>query len=97
MKIRACWDEEPCSLVRVDRRFRGVYYLHRQGETTRRYNTEGSNLHICRHEKLKSNINPRFYYVHELSYILVTLSLLTYFPAPFISVARPYRKWNVVK
>jgi hypothetical protein len=28
MKIRAFWDTGPCSIVEVDRRFRGVYCLH---------------------------------------------------------------------
>jgi hypothetical protein len=32
MKIRAFWDVAPCSLVGVDRRFRGAYCLHHQGE-----------------------------------------------------------------
>jgi hypothetical protein len=31
MKIRAFWDTAPCSLG-VDRRFRGAYCLHHQGE-----------------------------------------------------------------
>jgi hypothetical protein len=30
MKIGALWDVEPCSLVRVDRRFKGAYCLHHQ-------------------------------------------------------------------
>jgi hypothetical protein len=32
MKIRAFWDMAPCSLVAVDRRFRGAYCLHHQGD-----------------------------------------------------------------
>jgi hypothetical protein len=32
MKITAFWDTEQCSLVRVDRRFRGAYCLNHQGE-----------------------------------------------------------------
>jgi hypothetical protein len=32
MKIRAFWDVAPCSLAEVDRRFRGAYCLHRQGD-----------------------------------------------------------------
>jgi hypothetical protein len=31
-KIRAFWDIAPCSLVVVDRRFRGSYCLHHQGD-----------------------------------------------------------------
>jgi hypothetical protein len=32
MKIRAFWDVAPCSLVGVERRFRGAYCLHHQGD-----------------------------------------------------------------
>jgi hypothetical protein len=32
MKKRAFWDIAPCSLVGTDRRFRGAYYLHHEGD-----------------------------------------------------------------
>jgi hypothetical protein len=32
MKIIAFWDMAPCSLIKVDRRFRGAYCLHHQGD-----------------------------------------------------------------
>jgi hypothetical protein len=32
MKIGAFWDVAPCRLIGVDRRFGGVYCLHRQGD-----------------------------------------------------------------
>jgi hypothetical protein len=32
MKIRAFWDEAPCSLVEIERRFRGAYCLHLQDD-----------------------------------------------------------------
>jgi hypothetical protein len=32
MKIRASWDVAPCSLVGVERGFRGAYCLHHQGD-----------------------------------------------------------------
>jgi hypothetical protein len=32
MKFRVLWDVVPCSLIVVDRRFRGVYCLHHQGD-----------------------------------------------------------------
>jgi hypothetical protein len=32
MKVTAFWDMALCSLVEVDRRFRGAYCLHRQGD-----------------------------------------------------------------
>jgi hypothetical protein len=41
LKIRAFWDVSPCSLVRVDRRFRGAYRLYHQGDEII---AEGSNL-----------------------------------------------------
>jgi hypothetical protein len=31
MKIRVFWDIPPCSLVGLDRRFRGAYFPHPQG------------------------------------------------------------------
>jgi hypothetical protein len=31
-KITAYWNIAPCSLVEVDRRFRGAYCLHHQGD-----------------------------------------------------------------
>jgi hypothetical protein len=61
MKIRAFWDVAPCSLIRVDRRFRDVYCLYHQGgdggkqnsetsvyskQTTQRYIPEDSNLQV---------------------------------------------------
>jgi hypothetical protein len=30
IKITACWDTAPCSIVEVDQRFRGVYCFHLQ-------------------------------------------------------------------
>jgi hypothetical protein len=32
MSIRAFWDAAPCSFVGVDRRFKGAYCLHHQGD-----------------------------------------------------------------
>jgi hypothetical protein len=32
VKMTAVWDIASCSLVEVDRRFRGTYCLHRQGD-----------------------------------------------------------------
>jgi hypothetical protein len=32
IKFRVFWDIVPCSHVEVDRRFRGPYYLHHQGD-----------------------------------------------------------------
>jgi hypothetical protein len=67
MKMRAFCDIAPCSL-RVDWRFRGVYYLHHHGddscisymsvysETTWSYIPEGSHLHTRCCEDLKSHI-----------------------------------------
>jgi hypothetical protein len=51
MKMRAGWDIAPCSLVGVDRRFRGLYCPHNGdetsiyfNETTRHCIPEGSRL-----------------------------------------------------
>jgi hypothetical protein len=58
--MRALWDNAPCSLVKVARRFRGTYsiktsetsvYLY---ETAQRNIPEGCHLHICRRENLNS-------------------------------------------
>jgi hypothetical protein len=60
MKMRTLWDVAPCSLVGLDRRFRGAYCLHHQvydsmhtletslytSETTPRCIPEGSRLQI---------------------------------------------------
>jgi hypothetical protein len=32
MKMRAFWDNTPCNLVKVDRRFRSAYYLNHKGD-----------------------------------------------------------------
>jgi hypothetical protein len=32
VKISIFWDVAPCSIVEVDRRFRGAYCLHHQGD-----------------------------------------------------------------
>jgi hypothetical protein len=36
IKIRAFWVVAPCSLVGLDRRFRGAYCLHNQGDDIHR-------------------------------------------------------------
>jgi hypothetical protein len=69
-KMRTFSDTAPCSIVGVDRRFRGAYCLQQPGdddevrtsetsvcynETTRRYIGEGSNLHTRRRKNLKSH------------------------------------------
>jgi hypothetical protein len=63
VKMIVFWDIAPCSLVQVDRRFRGAYCLHPQGDetsvyfnkTTRRCIPEGYHLHIRRLENPKSH------------------------------------------
>jgi hypothetical protein len=39
VKMTASWDVAPCSLTKVDWRFRGTYYLHHQDD-------DGGNTHI---------------------------------------------------
>jgi hypothetical protein len=49
MKMFVFWDVAPCSLVEIDRRFRGAYCLHNQGrfyQITRRSIPEDSHLRI---------------------------------------------------
>jgi hypothetical protein len=61
MKTKAFWDIISCSLIGVDRRFRGAYCFHHQGDTDdggstcRLYMWEGSHFHTCHHENLKSH------------------------------------------
>jgi hypothetical protein len=49
------WVVAPSSLVRVYRRFSGLYCLHHRFESTRRYNPADSHLHRHRRENLKSH------------------------------------------
>jgi hypothetical protein len=42
MKIRAFWDISPCSLVGVDRRFRGMYCLHHHHQS----DDDGGSTHL---------------------------------------------------
>jgi hypothetical protein len=56
MKMGALQYIAPCSLARVDRRFRGAYCIHHQvrnGDYTALYIPEGSHLHTRRRENLK--------------------------------------------
>jgi hypothetical protein len=46
-KMTVFWDIAPCSLVKVDRRFRGVYCLHHQG------GLKGCHIHTRRRKDLK--------------------------------------------
>jgi hypothetical protein len=65
MKMAVFCVVTPSSLVEVFRHFRGACCFHHQGDesetlvnfyqTTRRNNPEGSHLHTCRRENLKSH------------------------------------------
>jgi hypothetical protein len=57
-KIKASWDTAMCSLVEVDRRFRGTYCIHHQGdksvyinETTRHYIPEDWHLEWLKRQR----------------------------------------------
>jgi hypothetical protein len=39
LKIKAFWGVQPCSLVGVDRRFRGAYCLRHQGDKMAKHPT----------------------------------------------------------
>jgi hypothetical protein len=48
--MKICWDVAPCSLVEIDRRFRGVYCLHHQGDdngNTKLFRNVGKLLPDC--------------------------------------------------
>jgi hypothetical protein len=66
------WDVASCSLVEIDRRFRGIYCLHHRPEeeklcfsetidhlhkTTRHSITEDGHLHVRRCENLKYHLD----------------------------------------
>jgi hypothetical protein len=56
MKMTVFWYIAPCSLVEIDRRFRGAYCLHNQGSApTRRNIPEGCHVHTRCRENLKSH------------------------------------------
>jgi hypothetical protein len=60
MKMTAFWDMAPCSLVAVDRRFRGAYLLHHPrpengAERTQRNISEGYHIH-CIYSQMLLNI-----------------------------------------
>jgi hypothetical protein len=65
-KIIAFWDVAPCSLVGLDRRFRGAYCLNWRRQyaplKTSVYIFECSNLHTHRRETLKSQTMSKFAY-----------------------------------
>jgi hypothetical protein len=51
------WDIAPCSLVGVDRHFRGAYCLHNpDGGDYTHYSPKGSHLHTRRRENLQFHI-----------------------------------------
>jgi hypothetical protein len=65
MNMAAFWDIAPCRLVRIDRRFRGAYFIQHQGDpetsvsndqTARCSITEDGNLYTRRRENLKSHL-----------------------------------------
>jgi hypothetical protein len=66
-EITVLWHVAPCSLVEIDRRFKGAYHIHHQGDrtsvtsasfyqNTRRNLPEDSHLHTRRRENLKSHL-----------------------------------------
>jgi hypothetical protein len=77
MKSIIFWDVTPCSLLRCNRRFGGIYLLHLQGRkkfqqgpaetsvasqrTTRRHDPEDDTLHNHRCENLKSYNTKNIY------------------------------------
>jgi hypothetical protein len=50
MKMTVYWDVAPCSLLDIDRRFRGAYCLHQQSDKP-----EDRYFHTRRSDNLKSH------------------------------------------
>jgi hypothetical protein len=67
-KMTPFWDAAPCSLVEVDRRFRGAYCLHHSGDdTTRRYVAESCHLHTrCCHRMTRVCTNVKLQFPKHL-------------------------------
>jgi hypothetical protein len=62
MKMTVFWDVGPCSLVEIDRRFRGSYCLHHYGDRTSEkfasfYETT---LHIIEDSHLQGDLSGEF-------------------------------------
>jgi hypothetical protein len=53
--VTVFWDVAPCSLVETDRRFRGAYCLHHQGDDLPHIIPEDSHLHTRHRKNLKSH------------------------------------------
>jgi hypothetical protein len=78
------WDTAPCTLADIDRRFRGAYCLHRQGDliasetsvnihqATRRNNPEDSHLHSHCRENLKSHLKRELCKFRNVSQLFKT-------------------------
>jgi hypothetical protein len=74
LKTTAIWDVAPFSLVEFNRRFRGAYFLHDQGDhletsvsfnqTTRRNFQDGSHLYTSRRE------NQKLYWIIFTIYVM---------------------------
>jgi hypothetical protein len=58
MKFRVFWDVAPCCVVGVDRRFRGAYCLHHQGDDGP---DDGSSTHLWNVDLLRdyTELHPR--------------------------------------
>jgi hypothetical protein len=80
IKMTICWDVSPCSLVEIDRRFRGPYCLHHQEvvssfemsvnfyETTRRNIPEDSHLHTRRRENSQLGLQENVFSCSVISF-----------------------------
>jgi hypothetical protein len=54
LKITVFWDVVAWTLVKPDRRFKGLYYLHYQGEIVQAMSTSETSVNIC--ETTRRNI-----------------------------------------
>jgi hypothetical protein len=72
IKIRVFWNVMPCSLIGVDRRFRGAYCLHHQGNGWRQYAplkcwSTPMRLHRATSQKTLNFISFHVYWGHKFN------------------------------
>jgi hypothetical protein len=101
LKFRVFWDVAPCSHVEVDRRFRGAYCLHHQGNFTKTLkfmNRFNYSLHIqpikmwimqCIIHTRKNWLHFSFFFYHSVAFLTLHLKLKQFFGFSFTTVC-----WN---
>jgi hypothetical protein len=72
-KIRTCWDIASCSLIRVDRCFRGVYCLCHQGDDWIHHPDDGA---VCTSETSVYSNETTQRYIPEGPHLQSDISLI---------------------